>query len=579
MAETLGLILVRSGLLTREQLYEGLRAQSTQGGFLGEHLVRLKYITYDNLLQALARQFGVPAAREAEVVEARTHMANLLPAESVAALRVCPFGEDARGVNVAFYDPRALDSLPELETAARRPVLLHVSRQAAVEAAIARLYPALAKRQPAANQRQDTIREMTPPELNDELTDPMLMSPDGPTIEVSSPSLPAPALPTPAPGFGTPRSVAGARLVPDKAPRVLPPPARVSAPPSGMPTRQTTSPGIPPVTPPPTPAPVSKPPAASLVRPVAVTPVPPTSAPTPPPPVERGRVKGSPWSTGGFAETLPAMPRGSVTPAADHDTESVPPMDAPTDPPTEPMQLRDTDPNLDNLPPLDPLAGAPTVPNLDWVPGGDANNSQKLRVDRSRPPAPMSNDEISDRNFAAALGLEDEQPLLLTRKKTEPLLLTRKKTKLLSVGEAAERVFTHDTLPEIGSVAATYLRNFFPRAVVLDIRADPAVVLALQGVKSTMKTVSVSRLRGLRMLLEHGETYYGACSQDAGWQAFYTSLGGVAPAAMLVVPVKQGGVVRLMMYADSTSHEAYDDLHEVGLLAKEISTALDVKNL
>jgi hypothetical protein len=69
----LGEMLVEDGLLSTEQVAEGLRAQVMWGGRIGTNLVELGYISLDELTQALGRLHGLPAAL-------RSHFAKADPA-------------------------------------------------------------------------------------------------------------------------------------------------------------------------------------------------------------------------------------------------------------------------------------------------------------------------------------------------------------------------------------------------------------------------------------------------------------------------------------------------------------------
>ena len=55
----IGEILVGAGVLKEEQLTEALRSQSQLGGTLGENLIRMAFLTEDELLKALSEQLGM----------------------------------------------------------------------------------------------------------------------------------------------------------------------------------------------------------------------------------------------------------------------------------------------------------------------------------------------------------------------------------------------------------------------------------------------------------------------------------------------------------------------------------------
>ncbi|MFH1231405.1 MAG: hypothetical protein V1709_07915 [Planctomycetota bacterium] len=56
----LGEILVNEGLITNDQIQEGLSEQQKSGGMLGENLIKLGYITEMDIAAALSTQFGLP---------------------------------------------------------------------------------------------------------------------------------------------------------------------------------------------------------------------------------------------------------------------------------------------------------------------------------------------------------------------------------------------------------------------------------------------------------------------------------------------------------------------------------------
>ena len=56
--ETLGLILVRRGVITRPELYDALRLQRSTGQLLGTCLIELGYLEDERLLEFLAEQLG-----------------------------------------------------------------------------------------------------------------------------------------------------------------------------------------------------------------------------------------------------------------------------------------------------------------------------------------------------------------------------------------------------------------------------------------------------------------------------------------------------------------------------------------
>ncbi len=197
-------------------------------------------------------------------------------------------------------------------------------------------------------------------------------------------------------------------------------------------------------------------------------------------------------------------------------------------------------------------------------------------------PLPPPDGEIPNRDFGDALGLTaPPQPVLLFKRKQadEPLLLTRKKSeppsKINSLGVAAERMFAAENLRAMSNVASAYLGNFFTRVVVLDLFKAPAVVLARHGVKHAVERADVQSLPGLGVMLTEQLPYHGMAVDEPSWRGFYAILGEPRPKSMLVMPVWQGDHARLMVYGDNPGADLYPDIKEFVTVAREMGMALE----
>jgi hypothetical protein len=65
--------------------------------------------------------------------------------------------------------------------------------------------------------------------------------------------------------------------------------------------------------------------------------------------------------------------------------------------------------------------------------------------------------------------------------------------------------------------------------------------------------------------------------RDPRWAEFYSQLGPVLPGVLLLAPVGDGQRPRLLLYADSQAQDVYEDLHDVAVLIREVSTALGLQ--
>ena len=61
MAPKIGQLLVTNKIITEEQLIKAIELQKKEGGRIGTNLIKLGFITDENLVQFLSRQYGVPA--------------------------------------------------------------------------------------------------------------------------------------------------------------------------------------------------------------------------------------------------------------------------------------------------------------------------------------------------------------------------------------------------------------------------------------------------------------------------------------------------------------------------------------
>ncbi len=110
--ERLDQILLRKGLVTEDQLRKALLRQKSHRGPLGSHLLYYKFITEEDLVQALGEQFGVPGVAlggrriPPEVVQK-------VPAAVADQYMVCPFAYDpeTRTLSLAVLSPDKKDAL------------------------------------------------------------------------------------------------------------------------------------------------------------------------------------------------------------------------------------------------------------------------------------------------------------------------------------------------------------------------------------------------------------------------------------------------------------------------------------
>lgn len=123
----LGEILVKQGLLDQAQLASALTHQPAQGTRLGTYLVEQNILTCDQVALALAEQFGVPPALEADFLRAEATLRKRMVVHQAIELQAIPlFFINPRRVAVAMANPanqRALDRLAFILGATVEPLV------------------------------------------------------------------------------------------------------------------------------------------------------------------------------------------------------------------------------------------------------------------------------------------------------------------------------------------------------------------------------------------------------------------------------------------------------------------------
>ena len=102
--ERLGDILVRDGLITKEQLTAALAEQKTSGHRLGYVLVKLGIIQELEVTKVLAKQYRMPAV-DLSRFEVDVKILKLVPAEIAVKKTVLPLKREGRLLYVAMADP------------------------------------------------------------------------------------------------------------------------------------------------------------------------------------------------------------------------------------------------------------------------------------------------------------------------------------------------------------------------------------------------------------------------------------------------------------------------------------------
>ena len=112
--ERIGDLLVKEGVISREQLQKALDEQRQNGTRVGYNLVKLGFVQENDLTRTLARQYKMPAV-DLSKFEVDPKIVKLVPADLAIKNLVLPLKRDGRTLTVAMADPTALGVIEDLK--------------------------------------------------------------------------------------------------------------------------------------------------------------------------------------------------------------------------------------------------------------------------------------------------------------------------------------------------------------------------------------------------------------------------------------------------------------------------------
>ncbi len=135
----LGQMLVKAGVITREQLESALNSQREQGGRLGYNLVRMKLISEEDLNSYLARQNRIEAIN-IEKMAIDPEVLQLVPAKLAIRYEVIPVERVGKTLVVAMADPHNLFTIDDLRFSLGMEIEPHICASSMIQRALERIY-------------------------------------------------------------------------------------------------------------------------------------------------------------------------------------------------------------------------------------------------------------------------------------------------------------------------------------------------------------------------------------------------------------------------------------------------------
>jgi type IV pilus assembly protein PilB len=141
MAVRIGELLLKEKRITPAQLQEALNYQKTNGGKLGLNLVKLGFVTDDEITALLSKQYGVPSINLAQFeIDAAT--IKLIPAETAQKYQIVPLSRSGATLTIAITDPTNVFAMDDIKFMTGYNVEPVVASETAVADALQRYYAA-----------------------------------------------------------------------------------------------------------------------------------------------------------------------------------------------------------------------------------------------------------------------------------------------------------------------------------------------------------------------------------------------------------------------------------------------------
>jgi type IV pilus assembly protein PilB len=138
-AMRLGDLLLKEGLISREQLDKALLESKQNGTRLGYTLVKLAFVQETDITKMLARQFRMPAV-DLSRFEVDPRIAKLIPADLATKHLVLPLKRDGRTLTVAMADPTNLGVIDDLKFITRYDIFPVIAGEYTLRNAVEKYY-------------------------------------------------------------------------------------------------------------------------------------------------------------------------------------------------------------------------------------------------------------------------------------------------------------------------------------------------------------------------------------------------------------------------------------------------------
>jgi len=139
MSVRLGELLTKANLITQDQLKESLRVQKETGGKLGETLIKLGFVSEEDITECLSQQFGVPSINLMHF-EIDAAVIKLISGDVARKYNILPVNKTGATITIAMADPTNVFAMDDIKFMTGYNVEPVVASELGIKAAIDNYY-------------------------------------------------------------------------------------------------------------------------------------------------------------------------------------------------------------------------------------------------------------------------------------------------------------------------------------------------------------------------------------------------------------------------------------------------------
>ncbi|MEJ2715989.1 MAG: type IV-A pilus assembly ATPase PilB [Deltaproteobacteria bacterium] len=139
MKDRIGELLLRAGLIDEEQLEKSLDFQRSEGCKPVEAVLKLNYLTEEELVEFLSREKGVPTVSLNEI-DVDPDATKLIPAQIAHKYMAVPYAQVNSTLHVAMADPTDLDAIDDIKFMTDLSVEVSIATDSEIRKALDQFY-------------------------------------------------------------------------------------------------------------------------------------------------------------------------------------------------------------------------------------------------------------------------------------------------------------------------------------------------------------------------------------------------------------------------------------------------------